>query len=153
MRIHTYAAGSGAAVTHPDVDPRTRLREVAAVEEDEFVARVGDDVEIDVKLTVVEIFADEPGHVIVHHCKSVAVTVDYGGAHTVVHTHPGTRVRDVRAKAIKQLEIDAAGAADLVLRVPGASEDLPPAAPIGAWVAKGSCELTVDLVHLVRPQG
>lgn len=153
MRLHTYTAGSGAAITQPDVDPQTPLREIIVVEADEAVFRVGDEVEIVLDVTVVELFGDEPGHVIRHHCKAVAVTVEYGGIAKEVKAHPATRVSEVRKEAVKAFELDPATSADLVLRVPGSTEDLVATAPIGAYVPKGSCALTVDLVHVVRPQG
>jgi hypothetical protein len=67
--------------------------------------------------------------------------------------HPAAHVKDVRAKAVEELQLDAGSSADLVLRLPGATTDLDPSHPIGSYVPKGTCELTVDLVHVVRPQG
>jgi hypothetical protein len=63
------------------------------------------------------------------------------------------RRKHVRAKAIEALQLDAATSADLVLRLPGATTDLAASHPIGSYVPKGTCCLTVDLVHVLRPQG
>jgi hypothetical protein len=41
----------------------------------------------------------------------------------------------------------------LVLRLPGSDQDLDLTQPVGAVVPKGTCSVTVDLVHTVRPQG
>lgn len=153
MRIHTYAAGAGGAVTHPDVAPEVLLRELVVVETDEFIYRVGDEVEIDVERTVLELFAEESGHVISHPCRTISVSVSYAGEDKDVLVHPAAHVKRVRAKAIEAFAIDSASAADLVLRLPGSTTDLPLQHPIGAYVPKGTCALTVDLLHAVRPQG
>jgi hypothetical protein len=153
MRVHTYKAGSPAAVTHPDADPATRLTHLVSVEADEHVFRVGDDVEIDIELTVAELFGTAPGHVLVHHCRQVTVSVSYVGAEKEFEVRPSAHIKKVRAKVIAAFGLDPATAADLVLRVPGANEDLPSNSPIGAFVPKGSCAVQLDLVHLVRPQG
>jgi hypothetical protein len=153
MRVHAYSTGTEAAVTHPDVEPQVRLRELLLIESDEHVYRVDDEVEIDVDLTVVELFGTDPGHVVVHPCREIAVTVGYAGQDKLVTAHPSTRVRAVLAKAIAELGLDAASSADLVLRLPGTTTDLALANPIGAYVPKGTCSVTLDLVHLVRSQG
>jgi hypothetical protein len=153
MRVHTYTAGAEAAVTHPDVKPEVRLRELLMVEADERVYRVGDEVEVDLDLTIVELFAADPGHVIVHPCREIAAAVSYAGQDRIVNAHPATRVRDVRAKAIAEFGLDAGSSADLVLRLPGSTADLVLSNPIGTYVPKGTCSVTLDMVHLVRPQG
>lgn len=153
MRIHTYAAGTSGAVTHPDVAPEVVLRELIVIETDEVVYRVGDEVEIDVEQTVFELFGETPGHVIAHPCRTITVTVSYAGEDKDVTVHPAAHVKRVRAKAIEAFRLDAASAADLVLRLPGATSDLPLPHPIGAYVPKGTCAVTVDLIHAVRAQG
>ncbi|WP_086851337.1 hypothetical protein [Amycolatopsis kentuckyensis] len=153
MRVHTYAPGSPAAITHPDADPEATLASLISVEVDEHVFRVGDDVEIDIELTVAELFGKAPGHVVVHHCRRVAVSVSYVGAIKEIEVHPSAHVKKVRAEAIAAFGLDPATSADLALRVAGTAEDLPPNSPIGAFVPKGSCAVQLDLVHLVRPQG
>src|SRR5437764_15085596 len=153
MRVHTYAAGSPAAVTNPDVDPKTKLITLVSIEADEHVFRVGDDVEIGIELTIGELFGTSPGHVLVHHCRQVTVTVSYVGTVKTIEVHPSAHVKKVREKAIAAFGLNPATAADLVLRVPGTNDDLPPNSPIGAFVPKGSCAVQLDLVHLVRPQG
>lgn len=152
MRIHTYAAGDGGARTQ-EVEPQTRLREILEVDVDEHVYRVGDEAEVDIDLTVIELFGAEPGHVVVHKCHTIAVTVAYGGVEKIVDAHPATHLRVVRAKAIEAFAIPPKDAADLVLRLPGAEQDLNLAEPVGAIVPVHSCGVTVDLVHTVRPQG
>jgi hypothetical protein len=153
MRVHTYSAGVPGAVTHPDIAPETKLTELLAVNVDERVYRVGHGVEIDIKLTVEELFGVDPGHVLVHHCREITVIVAYVGTDQRIEVHPSTHVKKVREKAIAAFGLDQAASADLVLRLPGSGNELPPTSPIGAFSAQGSCALTLDLVHLVRPQG
>ena len=153
MRIHTYSAGSLTATTHPEVAPGTRLREFVITETDAVAYAVGNDVEVDVELTVAEIFGDGPGHVIVHPCREITVTVDYAGTDKVITARPSVRIGDIRAQAIAELGLDPRSSADLVLRLPGPTEELPDANPVGAYVPKGTCALTLDLVHASRPQG
>ena len=153
MRIHTYSAGTQGALTHPDVPPETCLRELVTVEVDEVVFRVGNEAELDVELSVVELFGAEPGHVIVHHCHEIAVAVSYAGTEKRLTVHPATSVNAVRTKAIAAFSLDAGSSADLILRLQGSTEELPTTNPIGVYVPKGSCALALDLVHLLRPQG
>ena len=157
MRVHAYTAGTPAASTHPDVDGGTRLREIVVIETAEVAYKVGDGTEVDVELTVAEIFGGGPGEVIVHGCREIAVTVDYTGKSVAVRARPSERLSDVRAQAVQELVrehgLDPKQAADLVLRLPGTTAELPEASPVGAYVPQGACALTLDLVHAVRPQG
>ena len=157
MRVHAYAAGTPAASTHADVDGGTRLREIVVIETAEVAYKVSDGTEVDVELTVAEIFGGGPGEVIVHGCREIAVTVDYTGESVTVRARPSERLSDVRAQAVQELVrehgLDPKQAADLVLRLPGTTAELPEASPVGAYVPRGACALTLDLVHAVRPQG
>jgi hypothetical protein len=153
MRLHAYEAGSRTATTYPEVGPGTRLRELVIMGTDVVAYQVGNDVEVDVELTVSEIFGDGPGHVIVHPCREITVTVDYAGTDKTIKARPSERIGDVRTRAISELGLDPQSSADLVLRLPGTAEELPDASPIGAYVPRGTCALTLDLVHASRPQG
>jgi hypothetical protein len=153
MRVHAYAAGTQAASTHPDVDGGTPLREIVVIEAADVAYKVGDGTAVDVELTVAEIFGGGPGEVIVHGCREIAVTVDYTGESATIRTRPSERLSDIRAQAVRKLGLDPKLAADLVLRLPGTMAELPEASPVGAYVPRGTCALTLDLVHAVRPQG
>lgn len=153
MRVHTYSAGSQAAVTHPDVPAGTILRDLVALADGDRLYLVGDDTELDTERTAGEAFGDHPGHVIGHHCREIAITITYAATDKLVTARPSTLVKEVRAKAISEFGLSPAESADLVLRLPGSPEELITTNPIGAYVPKGSCALTLDLVHAIRPQG
>jgi hypothetical protein len=140
-------------VTHPDLAPETRLSEVIVIDKEELVYKVGSHEEIEIQLTIVEIFGSDHGHVIKHPCREIKISVDYAGHTAELVAHPADPVKDVRTRAIDLLKVDASTAADLVLRLAGEAEDLTATAPIGAYVARGSCAVLLDLVHIVRPQG
>jgi len=152
MRIHTYSAGGGAATT-VEAEPTTTLREILVIEAEERVYRVGNETEVDLELTVVELFGERPGHVLRHPCRTVAVTVTYGGIDTVIKEHPAALLRTVRTKAIDEFKIPPSDAADLVLRLAGSDVDLSLIEPVGAVTAQHTCAAALDLVHPFRPQG
>ncbi|TCR15938.1 hypothetical protein [Streptomyces sp. BK205] len=152
MRVHTYRDSQGGTETR-EVEPQIRLSDVVSVEAGEKAYRVGDEAELDVELTVAELFGEQPGHVVVHKCHRIEITVAYAGAEKVVGAHPATRVRQVRKEAIEAFGIPSADAADLVLRLPGTTTDLRLTDPIGAVVPAGSCTVALDLVHAGRSQG
>jgi hypothetical protein len=153
LRVHVYEAGNPTPASHTDVPPEATLREILLIEETETVYRVGDEEILDLDLEIIALFPNGPAHIIKHHCREVEVTISYAGTPVEVKVHPAAHVQKVRAAAIAALGISPANAADLELRIPGTEEDLDPAKPIGAYAAKGTCTLTLDLVHIVRPQG
>lgn len=152
MRLHTYRAGD-AVVTHPEVDPSVSLADVITIDPDERAYRVGDGEEIDDNLSLGELFGDRAGRVIAHKCNQVKIELDYVGRDGKLTEHVATLVSVVLDAAVKRLKIDAATAVDLVLRLRGSTEDMVGTNPIGVYLAPGTCELAVDVVHVVRPQG
>jgi hypothetical protein len=94
MRIHHFAAGEGAAKTH-EVEPGERLADLLVPEEDEKMFVVGEEIELDVTVTIEAALAGRHGH----------VTVGYAGADKVVRVHPAARLREVRKLAIAAFEI------------------------------------------------
>ncbi|MET7971253.1 hypothetical protein [Micromonospora sp. NPDC005305] len=152
MKIHHFAAGEAVAQTR-EVAPDVRLSDLLVLERDERLFVVGDEAELDVTATVEAALAGRPGHVATSACHQIAVTVGYAGADKVVKVHPATRLRAVRKRAIEAFGISHGAAADLVLRVPGETEDLDLNAPVTTIVPRRTCSTTVDLVHTVRPQG
>jgi hypothetical protein len=153
LRLHVYEAGAPSPVSHSEVPPKTILRELLVVEETETLYRVGTEEIIDLDIEIVALFTGGPVHVIKHHCNELKITVSYTGNTVELKFHPAAHVKKVRAEAVAALGITPAHAADLELRIPGTEDDLDPAKPIGAYVPKGACELALDLVHIVRPQG
>ncbi|WP_146763231.1 hypothetical protein [Micromonospora noduli] len=152
MRIHMFTTGDAVAQTR-EVEPDVRLGDLLVLEEDEKAFAVDDEVELDVTATVEAALAGRPGHLATSACRQIAVTVGYGGADKVVKVHPAIRLRQVRKRAIAAFGISQAAAADLVLRLPGETEDLDLNAPVTTIVPGRTCSAMVDLVHTVRPQG
>jgi hypothetical protein len=155
MRVHVHPGDNEAVVTHPDVAPDTRIEELIFLEEDELLFKVGDDtdVELDLTSTVEQLSSGGPSHVVRHRCRKPTITVEYGGKGAVFEVPISKTVEKVRDQAIKELRIDKTTAADLVLQLPEADTPLKASDPIGHYVPKHHCELTLDLVHVVRPQG
>ncbi|MBQ1022589.1 hypothetical protein KBX71_32590 [Micromonospora sp. D93] len=152
MRIHKFTAGEAVAQTR-EVEPDVRLGDLLVLEDDEKVFAVDDEAELDVTVTVEAALAGRPGHLATSACRQIAVTVGYAGADKVVKVHPAIRLRQVRKRAIAAFGISQAAAADLVLRLPGETEDLDLNTPVTTIVPRRTCSAMVDLVHTVRPQG
>jgi hypothetical protein len=151
MRVHEYR--SGQPVQTHEVAPETRLRELLVIEAEELVYVLDGVEEVDVELTVVEVFSEGPGHVVVHRCRSIAVTVAYAGAEKTFEARPSTRLREVRKLAAEAFGIAPADASGTQLRLPDSTVDLNLAEPVGAVTSHGQCKVTLDLVHAQRPQG
>ncbi|MFF0467234.1 hypothetical protein ACFYPX_07270 [Micromonospora zamorensis] len=152
MRIHMFTTGDAVAQTR-EVEPDVRLGDLLVLEEDEKAFAVDDEAELDVTATVEAALAGRPGHLATSACRQIAVTVGYAGADKVVKVHPAIRLRQVRKRAIAAFGISQAAAADLVLRLPGETEDLDLNTPVTTIVPRRTCSAMVDLVHTVRPQG
>ena len=153
MRIHIYRPGTSTAITHPQVSPEVRLSEILQINEEERIYRVGSEAEIDIEMTVLEIFGHESGHILVHDCEQITVTVEYSGKSASFKVHPSTLVRVVLEKAIGKLGVEKGSSADLALTSVASNEELEVAKPIGSYIEKGACTITLNLVHLRRDQG
>jgi len=151
MRVHEHRAGKPAQ-TH-EVAPETRLNQLLVVEADERVYLLDGVEEVDVELTVAEVFGESPGHVLVHRCPTVTVTVAYAGVEKRFEERPSARLREVRRQAAEAFGIAPADASGTELRLPDSTVDLNLAEPVGALTPVDECEVTLDLVHAQRPQG
>jgi hypothetical protein len=87
------------------------------------------------------------------HCKRIKTTVHF--AHkTVEHEFaPGTRVRAVKALAVKKLEMDARDAAEHVLQLCGSTDRPASDTPLAQLVHHHRCEVCFDLVPDKRVEG
>lgn len=152
MRVHVYESGASGARSE-EVPPETRLGDLLVLEEGERAYLIEEDAELDLRLTVAAALGAGPGHLVISACRKIVVTVTYGGLDKEVRVNPSARLRRVRKLAISEFEISANDAADLVLRLPGGTQDLDLASPVGSIVPKGTCSVVVDLAHATRPQG
>lgn len=153
MRVHSFSGGSGFVITHPEAPPDQPIAELLDMKDNECAYVVGSDIALDPKVTLAEVFPGGIGHLLTHRCREVKLTAGYAGHTAHLDVHVATLVSVVLKQAAHDLKIDPATAADLVIRVHGSTEDMVLTNPIGAYLDKGDCQLTVDLVHVVRPQG
>lgn len=153
MRINVHEAGDARATVHREISDDTRVGDLIVLEEQERLYLLDSEEEIDLNLSVVEVFGAGGGHAIRHTCTKVEVTVRYAGNATSFQATPSTRVKKVLKEAVHRLGVDETQLPDLALRVAGTEVDLGSSDPIGAHTDKGTCSVDLDLVHLVRPQG
>jgi len=153
MRAHIYTAGTGKAVTHDDIDETASFATLVNVDAAEKVFLVGSEQEIDTEVTLRQVGVGETAHFVVHRCENVNLHVGYTGRDLDEKAHVTTLVSKVLDKTAKHLGISDSDAADLVFRISGTNDELDEAAPIGSYVANGTCSLVLDLVHLVRSAG
>jgi hypothetical protein len=144
----TEAADDHRIVDLAEIDESDVL--VVVDEADNQVEFVG----LDVTLTVGEVANGQKSLSLLRN-PTVKVTahVHYAGDVVDLDVHAATRIRRVRKLAVAAFELDAERAADTSLRLEGSDVDLPLKRPIGAYLVKGQHEITLDLVHKVRPQG
>ncbi|MEO3810787.1 hypothetical protein ABGB17_17445 [Sphaerisporangium sp. B11E5] len=152
-RIHTYVATDTTPRTYADIAPSTPLKELVNLGDSSLAYGLDQDEALDVTRTVEELFGSRNAHVIVHSCREVRVTVTYGGSSRNIQAKPGWRVAKVHREAIKAFQIDEASAADLILRLPGSTEELSETVPIGGYAAEGTCSVALDLAPHIRAQG
>lgn len=157
MRIYAHEPGSELTL-HEDVPRDRTFREIVAVDQETFVFLDDDDEPVDVELVIVEVVTSRgrsPGshHVHRHHCRHVTIAVNYGGDTRDVKVSPNQTVATVLSRAIKAYGIDPAAGADLVLRRPGSTDDLPQAEHIGDLHPGPACKLELNLLPAHREAG
>ncbi|MEY2474056.1 MAG: hypothetical protein QOK28_3385 [Actinomycetota bacterium] len=153
MRLHRFSAGTGSVITHPEAPPDQPIGQLLDIEDGESAYVVGSDIALDINLTLAQLFPGDVGHLVTHRCRDAKITAVYAGHRARLDVHVATLVSGVLDQAVHDLKIDAATAADLVIRLHGSTEDMVLTNPIGAYLDKRNCQLAVDLVHVVRPQG
>jgi len=153
MRLHVHTGPDAQTHTIPDADDESTIADHIHLEDEFLVFKVDDEgPELVLTARLSEVFDGPLGRVATHPGRQITVVVDYVGSAATLTVSPGTRLGAIRDQAIAQLSIDAASAADLGLRTPGGTEDLPLDKPI-ASIAKGANHVDLELVALVRPQG
>lgn len=153
MRLHIHDGKDGQVRTVPDAPSDSTVADHVELEAGVFVFAVDDTGrELDSTSQLAGTFGEGTARVVTHPGRQITINVHYAGTTATLTVSPGVRLAAVREEAISQLGIDPASAADLGLRVPGGTEDLPLDQPI-ASIAKGADQIDLELVALVRPQG
>ncbi len=93
MRINIHEAGDAPASVHSGISEDTKLSELLVLEQEERLYLLDSDEEVDITLTVVEVFGPTGGHAIKHSCKKIDVTVNYSGNVATFHVEPSARVK------------------------------------------------------------
>lgn len=153
MRLHVHSGQDGTVHTIADAPTDSSVADHVDFPAGAHVFAVDDTGrELDATDRLVDAFSEGTGRVVTHPGRQITVAVHYAGAAATLTVSPGVRLAVIREQAISQLGIDPASAADLGLRLPGGTEDLPLDKPI-ASIAKGADRVDLELVALVRPQG
>ena len=86
-------------------------------------------------------------------CRKIDVTINYLDK-TERHTFaPGTRIRRVKAWAVKEFKLAERDAAEHVLQVCNSPDRPPTDTPLHKLVRHGDCDLCFDLVPDIRVEG
>jgi hypothetical protein len=109
-------------------------------------------VDIDLTLEVLEIHRHR--HVHRHHCRHIAVEVNFLGKTKRHKFSPATTIAVVTEWARKKFpSLDAAAAAEFVLQICGTSAQPRSTDHLGELIAAATCSICFDLVKEVTPQG
>lgn len=93
-------------------------------------------------------------HVHVHHCRKIAVTVNFNGVEKTHSFPPGTRVRRVLHWAVKAFDLHGVDAENKELRLGGTDGTVLTANQhIGSFAQPPQCAVTVYLTPIVEVQG
>lgn len=157
MRIYLHGPHAEPTLLE-GVDETARFRDICNVDEETFVFLDDDDEPVEVDQVIVETLAEKgrrPDHHHVHRhpCRQITVEVHYGGDTRPVHATPNQTVGKVLTLALRLYGIDAASGADLVLRRPGSSDDLPQSEHIGDLDPSPTCKLDLNLLPAHREAG
>lgn len=145
-------------VLHEQVHETARFRDLCAVDEHLFVFLDDHDEPVELDLVIVEVLVlrgRTPGnhHVHRHPCRHITVDVHYGGDTRDIRVTPNQTLATVLSKAIAAYGIDPAAGADLVLRRPGAHEDLPQSEHVGDLHPGTECKIDLNLLPAHREAG
>lgn len=109
--------------------------------------------ELHASVKVVDIFTEQGGHVHLHRCRHIKVSVRFSGR-TIEHEfQPGTTVGKVKKWAVKEFGMPPADAAEHVLQILGTSDQPDVATHIGTLAPFPKCAVAFDLVPSHRIQG
>lgn len=153
MRLHVHSGQDGTVHTIADAPADSPVANHLDLPAGAHVFAVDDTGrELDASERLADAFGEGTGRVVTHPGRQITVEVHYAGATATLTVSPGVRLAVIREQTITQLSIDPASAADLGLRLPAGTEDLPLDKPI-ASIAKGADRVDLELIAMIRPQG
>lgn len=128
--------------------PADRITDVIDIEVDELIFVESRDEPLDVTMRLEVLVHDQAVHLHRHRRSKIATVVAYNGQEVQHEFSPATLLATVRDVSVKHLQLDAASATDLELRLPCAAESLDESTHLGS-LAADDCEV----VHLVLLPG
>lgn len=138
-----------------DLDPAARLTDVVAIA-DELLFLEDNPDPLDPTRSIRELVADEQMeilHLHRHRHRHIEVDVRYHGQHVQARYAPSATLHRVERRAVRELGIADADAADLVLRRRGSDADLDPEDHLGTLAGPGADAVALDLVPAHRFAG
>jgi hypothetical protein len=128
--------------------------EEALREPDDVEDGTDDHAPVDIDLTVGFLEIHRHRHVHCHHCRHIAVEVNFGGAVKRHRFSPATTIGVVTRWARKKFpNLDAAAAAEYVLQLCNSAEQPRSDEHLGELVHAPVCSICFDLVKEITPQG
>jgi hypothetical protein len=108
-------------------------------------------VDIDLTLEVLEVRRHR--HVHCHHCRHVAVEVNFGGRSKRHRFSPATTIGVTSEWARRKFHLDSAAGSQYVLQLCGSTTQPRSDEHLGELVSTATCSICFDLVTEVTPQG
>ncbi|MGD1152741.1 MAG: hypothetical protein ABR911_07710 [Syntrophales bacterium] len=93
------------------------------------------------------------GHVHIHRCKSIHVTVNYNAQQITRNFSPSTTVKRVKKWATKEFNLTDEDATEHALQIVGTTERPDEDVHIGTLVIHPACRISFDLVAKIRVEG
>ena len=107
----------------------------------------------DLDLTLADLDLDKNHHIHCSCCLEIDTNVHFAGKELNRKFSPATTVEVATRWARMNLRLDAAAAAEFVLRLSGTQEQPRPSQHLGELVKGGECKLSFELVKEMTPQG
>jgi hypothetical protein len=158
VRIYNHQPDSDTTVID-DIEETATVASLLEVADTDYVFLDDDDEPIRIDVAIVEVLRGrgrEPGHhhhIHRHSCRTITVSVTYGGALRRILAAPNTPVATITTEALTAFQIDPVTGADLVLRVPGSDSDLSDSTCIGSLTHGRDCAADLNLLPAHREAG
>jgi hypothetical protein len=108
---------------------------------------------VDISLRLIELELPQHRHIHVHHCRHIAIEVNFGGGTKRHKFSPNTTVGVAADWARKKFRIDPSLAGEYVLQICNSSTQPRSDEHLGEVAPKGTCAICFDLVKENTPKG